>query len=259
MLDQFQQCKPLSPNTELKGVCGRFIKGKNPEDFEILSNPNKLLSWVCSPSMLGGLLGKTPSEALISVGMRKKRILETLKDGTSYMLVVFPEKQGTIPTWDNLWPLIVEVYGQEVSSILEPFQGEIEAPQKNMLKKPNPENYYHEIDPEGMIQYVKDMPAVEKDAHEKFMSMAHLLGIAERAAKASREHAGEHGKEKITIWHARAFLEHSVSCNVRFTGTGLSPDGDVEMLVRNIPLAAIEGRIKIPLDVKKEHFEDVEY
>ena len=124
-LDQFQRREPLSPNTELKGVCGRFIKGKNPEDFEILSDePNKLLSWVCSPGMLGGLLGKTPSEALISVGMRKKRILETLKDGTSYMLVVFPEKQGTIPTW--------------VPSILEPFQDEIEALRKNMLRKTQP-------------------------------------------------------------------------------------------------------------------------
>ena len=77
-LDQIQQCKPLSPN-ELKGVCRRFIKGKNPEDFEILSNQNKLLSWVRSTGMLGGLLGKTPSEALISVGMRKKWLLERLK------------------------------------------------------------------------------------------------------------------------------------------------------------------------------------
>ena len=93
MLDQFQQCKPLSPNTELKGVCGRFIKGKNPEDFEILSNQNKLLSCVCSPGMLGGLLGKTPSEALISVGMNEEKedSYKTLKDRTSYMLVVFPE------------------------------------------------------------------------------------------------------------------------------------------------------------------------
>ena len=110
-----------------------------------------------------------------------------------------------------------------------------------------------------MIQYVKDLPDVEKDAHEKFMSKARLLEIAERAAKGSREHAGDHGKEKLTIWHARAFLEHSVSCNARFTGTGLSPDGDVEMLVRNIPLAEIEGCIKIPLDVRREHFEEVEY
>ena len=251
-LDQFQQRKPLSPNTELKGVCGRFIKGKNPEDFEILSNePNKLLSWVCSPGMLGGLLGKTPSEALISVGMRKKWLLERLKDGTSFMLVVFPEKQGTIPTWDNLWPLIGEVYGQEVSTILEPFQDEIEALQKKVLKNPNPENDYHEIDPEGMIQYVKDLPVVEKHAHERFMSKARLLEIAEKAVTASGE--------KITIWHARAFLDHSVSCNAKFTGTGLSPDGDVEMLVRNVPLAEIEGCIKIPLDVRKEHFEEVEY
>ena len=92
-LDQFQRREPLSPNTELKGVCGRFIKGKNPEDFEILSDePNKLLSWVCSPGMLGGLLGKTPSEALIPVGTNdeKEDPYKTLKDGTSYMLVVFP-------------------------------------------------------------------------------------------------------------------------------------------------------------------------
>ena len=89
-LDQIQQCKPLSPN-ELKGVCRRFIKGKNPEDFEILSNQNKLLSWVRSTGMLGGLLGKTPSEALIPVGTNdeKEDPYKTLKDGTSYMLVVF--------------------------------------------------------------------------------------------------------------------------------------------------------------------------
>ena len=70
--------------------------------------------------------------------MRKKWLLERLKDGTSFMLVVFPEKQGTIPTWDNLWPLIVEVYGQKETSILELFQDEIEALRKNVLRKTQP-------------------------------------------------------------------------------------------------------------------------
>ena len=43
---------PLPEGTLLEGLCGRFIRGTRPEDFEMLSDePGKKLSWVSSQAV----------------------------------------------------------------------------------------------------------------------------------------------------------------------------------------------------------------
>ena len=45
-------------------------------------------------------------------------------------------------------------------------------------------------------------------------------------------------------------LRHgSVGCNAKYLGTGLSPEGDTEMMTLNRPLQEIKGVVKMTLDV----------
>jgi hypothetical protein len=69
------------------------------------------------------------------------------------------------------------------------------------------------------------------------MSAANLLKVPE---------------EDRTLCHARGFLDHSVSCNSKFTGTGRNPTGQVKMLTRNRPIKDIEGHSFINLKVTKD-------
>ena len=42
----------------LTGVCGRFIRGVKPEDFDKLSDePGKVFSWICTPEILAPIAG----------------------------------------------------------------------------------------------------------------------------------------------------------------------------------------------------------
>ena len=58
--------------------------------------------------------------------------------------------------------------------------------------------------------------------------------------------------EPKTLYHARGFLDHSVGCNARFTGTGLSPDGEVETLVPCVPVNELVGATTVPLTITDE-------
>lgn len=91
-----------------------------------------------------------------------------------------------------------------------------------------------EIDPDGTIARLSDLPVAVKYDNPGFMTAGRLLAV------------GDAGR---TLYHARAFLNHTIGCNGRFTGTGLSPDGAVEMMALNTPLADIAGVLRIPLDV----------
>ena len=78
--ERFLSQSALSPNTKIEGLCGCFIKGRTPADFEFLSDePNKSLPWVCSAGMLSGLPGKDPCQALLSIGMCETWIRERLR------------------------------------------------------------------------------------------------------------------------------------------------------------------------------------
>lgn len=85
---RFAAREALPAGAALEGLCGRFIRGTKPSDFAVLSEePGKRLSWVCSSEMLGSLLGKTPVEAMMSIGFRAQWLQERLQDGTTHMLV----------------------------------------------------------------------------------------------------------------------------------------------------------------------------
>jgi hypothetical protein len=231
---RWAQRLPLAEGQSLEGLCGRFIRGTKPEHFEMLSDePGKRLSWVCSSQQLGALLGKTPCEAMDSIGKGPAWLAARQADGTKHMLVLFPADNGTVATWRNLWALIRETYGPEVDAALQPFRAEIE----QLVTWPPPpddesENGYAAFDPAGELRRLSRLPVAVKFDEAGYMTADRLLAAEPR-----------------TLYHARGFLDHSVGCNPRFTGTGLSPDGEVETLVPNVPLSEVAGLVRVPLTI----------
>lgn len=223
--------EPLPPGVVLEGLCGRFIRGTCPEHFEMLSDePGKRLSWVCSPSQLGALLGKSAADAMFAVGFRAEWLAARHADGTQHQLVLFPAGSGSVATWENLWRLIGEQFGEQVDAALEPFKAQIEA-----LKTWPPDesgNGYAAIDPAGELQRLSDLPVHVKYAHEGFLTAERFLAASPR-----------------TLYHARGFLDHAIGCNAKFLGTGFSPSGDVETLVPNVPLRDVPGVCRIELKI----------
>ena len=251
---------PTATSTSTTALCGRFMKGRKEEDFEILSEePGKVLSWVCSEEMLLNVLAtNNPVEALISIGFRTKYIQERLKDGTQFKLVVFPtttntnatsssnsEEEGNdntttttmvaeVVTWTNLWKLIKVAYGDDIDQALEPFKDDI----PNL---PVSDSVGYLFVEGHEISQIGDLPVDIKHAHPQFRSRDNFLKIPP--------------KER-TIYDARAFLHHSVGCNHRFQGNGLSPDGHVEIMTFNKKLKDIPGAELIDLHVTEDDLND---
>lgn len=233
--ERFHNRRPLPKGQSLEGLCGRFIRGTEPKHFDMLSDePGKRLSWVCSSKQLGTLLGKSPCEAMMSIGFRVEWLAARQKDGTKHMLVVFPAENGTIATWKNLWMLIRKTYGSEVDAALRPFRAEIE---QLVTWPPDDDsgNGYAAFDPAGELQRLSDLPVAVKYEQAGFLTAERLLAA-----------------DPKTLYHARGFLEHSVGCNCKFTGTGLSPDGEVETLVPCVPLSELVGLVRVPLTITDE-------
>ena len=231
--------EPLPPGVVLEGLCGRFIRGTCPEHFEMLSDePGKRLSWVCSPSQLGALLGKSAADAMFAVGFRAEWLAARHADGTKHQLVIFPAGTGSMATWPNLWRLIAEQFGEHVDAALEPFKAEIEALKTWPPHEVSSGNGYASFDPAGELQRLSDLPVHVKYAHEGFLTAERFLAASPR-----------------TLYHARGFLDHAIGCNAKFLGTGFSPSGEVETLVPNVPLRDVPGVYRIELMVTHAEIE----
>ena len=237
--ERWEAREGLGPGTVLEGLCGRFIRGTRPEHFEQLSDePGKRMSWVCSPQQLGALLGKSAAEAMFAVGFRAEWLAERLADGTKHMLVLFPAGSGAVATWGNLWAMIRQHYGHDVDAALAPFRAEIE---QLVTWPPDPSgNGYAAFDPAGVLQRLSDLPVDVKYADPGFLTAERLLAAEPR-----------------TLYHARGFLDHAVGCNPKFTGTGYSPEGQIEYLVPNVPLRDVAGLCRVELEVTLPEIEEL--
>jgi hypothetical protein len=200
--DLFLSRRRLPAGRSVRGLCGRFIRGTKPADFEVLSDePGKKLSWVCSPDMLGSVLGYNPTEAMMSIGFRTPWLKARLDDGTAHQLVVFPTTADTtVVTWAGLWGLISRAFGPEIDDALEPF--------KQQIEQLDTSNGYFAIDPEGTINRLGTLPVVEKYAHPGYLTSDRFLSTKVR-----------------TLYHARGFLDHAIGCNYRCVRRPLCCEG----------------------------------
>lgn len=191
--------------------------------------PGRVLSWVCSPELLGSLLGKTAAEALAAIGHTVDWLEARLEDGTKHQLVVFPAQQGVQITWDNLWMLVRTHFPAACAERLRPLQSEI-------IAAGSCEGHKWATD----IARVSHLPVAEKHSHPDFMSCERFVAL-----------------EQATLRDARAFLHHTVGCNFKFTGTGCNAEGQPELMMPNKPLAQLEGSVVIPLAVTREELQQL--
>lgn len=96
----------------ITGLCGRIIRGKNPEDFETLTDdPNRKVVMLIGEDGLENILGKTGYEMLVAIGYEKDYIQRKVNEGNKFKLVVFEEgSQAMLATWENLVKIIDMIY-----------------------------------------------------------------------------------------------------------------------------------------------------
>lgn len=216
------------PRPSIQGVVGRFLRVVGDEPFTKLSDdPHKKLAWVCSEEMLSSVLGMTPVEALLYIGKPLGWLEKRLRDDSRHRLVVFPASEGTVATWDGVFDLVAEHFGDHVVSKLEPFRKDIKS-MRDYSSFPNGG---------ATVIHIGELPVHEKIAHPEFMSVERLLTVADA---------------DMDVFIARAFFHHSIGCNELFLGTGRNAGGDLEILVPNVPLSQIDGLHYAPLSYTLE-------
>jgi len=209
----------------VSGLCGRFIRGVKPDDFELLSDePGKVLSWVCNDELLQSVLGKTAVEAMYHIGFNFDWLEERVLDGTVHKLVVFPARSSVNVTWDNLFELIGDCYDPEVLRRLEPHL-------ENFKSK-----RYEDLDPKDRFGEITKLPVKDKYLHPEFLTVERFLAL----------------EEPVSLYHARGFFYCTIGCNSKFTGTGLSPDGHKEFMMKNMPIDEISGCVVMDLEVSMD-------
>mmetsp|Transcript_10991 Transcript_10991/g.19892 ORF Transcript_10991/g.19892 Transcript_10991/m.19892 type:complete len:245 (+) Transcript_10991:40-774(+) len=220
-VEAFKAREAAQPGS-VQNLCGRFIRGREAKDFLVLSEePRKKLSWVCSSGLLNELLGMPPTDALLHIGFRLDWLRERLRDGTEHKLVVFYASGALPASWDNIMSLIWEVYDAEVYKRLEPHLAAF----KTMA--------YEEIDPEGFYDKLTLLPMDERIAHPDYLSDVRFLALP----------------EPVSLLQARGFLYCQIGCNCKFLGTGFSPSGQLELLVKNAAIEDLPSAAMIDLTV----------
>jgi hypothetical protein len=151
-----------------------------------------------------------------------------LLDGTKFKLVLFPESDSHRATWDNIAAFIFDQYGDNVGNIVSKYMH---------LLKENPS--YSKLDIHNRYIPISWLPVDQKYSHPDFMSAERLLQQGDAA----------------TLLQVRAFFDHSLGCNSKYLGTGLSPNGQPECFVLNRPLSQIPGCVILDLNVTLEELE----
>jgi hypothetical protein len=94
-----------------QGICGRVLKGKSKEDFEVFSpDKERRIVLLLDAEGLRGLLGLTGWEILMRIGHGKERVLDRMSEGVTYKLAVFPSRIMQIGTWDQMLDMVAEAY-----------------------------------------------------------------------------------------------------------------------------------------------------
>lgn len=99
------------PPPFVQGVCGRIIRGKDPKDFERLSDdPDRKVVMLTDSGGLAKFFGKSDYEKCVVVGHHPDHIKGKVNSGYSYKLVVFPEKAAVVADWTGVFQVAQQVY-----------------------------------------------------------------------------------------------------------------------------------------------------
>lgn len=197
----------LNPPPLIEGLVGRIIRGKTYEDFDYLSNdPNRKFVFLLDSIGLTELLGKTGYDMLTTIGHHPNYIKKQISDGISYKIVVFPEVESELATWDNLAKIVIPFY----PDIAEDFCKYYNELLNNEFHSYEKEAGYHFFD----ADYPNDF---------RFMSYDRYLSSKRR------------------LWEFRAFLYHTLHIRELFTGNGYIHQKNVkEYLILNKKIGDIK-------------------
>lgn len=228
------------------GLCGRIIRGRQPEDFTTLTDdPNRKLVMMLGPDGLRKLLGKSGYEMLVAVGYDLPYITRKVRDeGNQFKLVVLP--LGGTPVLKATWKNVIEIAAQTYPEAAVDFR--ISLAQLRRLKTPSSPGWTM-ADWEWFERIVGfDFSEVDKigASDYRFLTFERFRVLT----------AFRHLMTK-TDWAfaVRAFLYFSLHLRELFAGNGYTYDargkkGMSEYIVPNRPLADLGFYAILDLDVK---------
>jgi len=83
-------------------LCGRVMHGKTETDFERLASA-KDVAWIFGHNELLSMMGKSGHQILRSVGFLDRAVKLKLAQGNRYRLVVFPQVEAHVATWEGVF------------------------------------------------------------------------------------------------------------------------------------------------------------
>lgn len=202
--------KPLVPIT---GLVGRFIRGKNPSDFETLTDDltRKIVMLVDSDG-LHDTLGLSGYDTLVRIGYMPDYIRQKVVDeGLSFKLVVFQEGGNILPaTWDNIPAMISAVYpGNDGIYAAQMVSGKLSLLKAGRFDAWNDE--YRQRYGRSMSEIVKIGPA----------DLGYFT--LERFLRGSG-----------SAWEARAFLYFTLHLRELFAGDGYTYENTISAVTRGL-------------------------
>ena len=216
----FESSQQLS--APIKGLFGRLIRGKSPEEFSSLSSDlERRLVFLLDSEGLSELPGKTGYQMLIHVGHSPTDIHErVIRQGKHYKLAVFRlAKAVRLADWDGIVAAASEAYPEYA----ETFE-------------------HHRL---ALAHY--SLGEIEDQAGFKF---SQILETDERYMSCERFSCSEQ-----TLWQTRAFFYHVLQLRALFSGDGYTYTYDGqrglrEYIIPNIELSRLEGSMLIDLAVE---------
>jgi hypothetical protein len=96
----------------VQGLCGRILRGTQPEDFSTLTDdPQRKVVMLMGSDGLEQLPGKPGYDMLATIGYTDEYIARKIDGGTTFKLIIFPESKIARPaTWSNMLDIVSEAY-----------------------------------------------------------------------------------------------------------------------------------------------------
>ncbi len=208
--------------SNINGLCGRLIRGKNPDDFKTLTDdPERKIVMLIDPEGLQKMLGKTGYEMLIEVGYEPDYLVHKINEGNQFKLVVFSsDGAAKLATWDNIFEMVKKMYPQVIFPI---------AIQSALV-----DTAFDNLERKAGFSFL-DVEKIGK-SDKRFMTYERFL------------------ESNQSLVDYRAFLYFSIHLRELYSGDGWTYDsngnkGVMEYIIPNLPLAQLGSYEIVDIDV----------
>jgi hypothetical protein len=222
-VEQYQHAFMNGEQVDVRGLCGRLLRGKTPADFELLTDDaNREIVMLMGPDGLAELPGRTGYEMLEVIGYTREHIAERVAAGNRFKLAVFPEgEEACVATWDNVTDLASRTY-PAIQDVLETHLPDLKIAMFKGLEATTGYSF-HDVDCLGK-------------ADERYMTYARFC---------------ESPQDLVAT---RAFYYFTLHLRELFSGDGYTYDhtggkGVVEYIIRNKPVRELGESALMDLEV----------